>query len=93
MGKGDGSLFQFLHIKVLSNLGLKQRYDDINRFVGILQMFTNISGLPPSTFFSFDKFLDKTINAVGIDRGVFLSEKERNEMKNNLAMMAQQGNN
>lgn len=83
----------FLHIKVLSNLGLKQRYDDINRFVGILQMFTNISGLPPSTFFSFDKFLDKTINAVGIDRGVFLSEKERNEMKNNLAMMAQQGNN
>jgi Bacteriophage head to tail connecting protein. len=81
---------RFLHIKVLSNLGLKQRYDDINRFVGMLQMFSGVSNLPPSAFFSFDKFLDKTINSVGMDRGVFLNEKERREIQNSIAMAAEQ---
>jgi hypothetical protein len=81
---------RFLHIKVLSNLGLKQRYDDINRFVGMLQMFSGVSNLPPSAFFSFDRFLDKTINSVGMDRGVFLNEKERREMQNSIAMAAEQ---
>lgn len=81
---------RFLHIKVLSNLGLKQRYDDINRFVGMLQLFSGVSNLPPSAFFSFDRFLDKTINSVGMDRGVFLNEKERREIQNSIAMAAEQ---
>lgn len=82
----------FLSIRILSNLGLKQRYDDINRFVGMLQVFSSVSGQPPSVFFSFDKFLDKTIDEIGMDRNVFLTEKERREMQKALAASMAQNN-
>lgn len=79
-----------LQVTVLSNLGMKQKYEGINKLVSMLATLSQMTGLPPNQIISTDRFISKISEDAGLDQSLFLTLEEKEQMREQLAQLAQQ---
>lgn len=81
---------EHLQITVLSNLGMKQKYEGINKLILLLGTISQTTGLPTNQIISTDRFIAKITEDAGLDQSIFLTLEEKKQIREQMAQLAQQ---
>jgi hypothetical protein len=68
-----------LKLNILSNIGMRQKLDDVNNMVTGLQLISQLTNMPTNAFIAEDRLISAVIDGMGLRQSVFLTADEMAE--------------